>query len=377
MRALPPLFLIAAISQLGATDCGEVLRDSGFDLWCGDELCAWKVTRGAVRRVPTWNHGDPGVELVGTDVAIQQLSPVNYTDGRCIQFSLIANVSDTAEVHLDVDVEGDGVVELHERIPTSSWKPLSYNLAIAPPYDGIRFELTKRGNGTAVLANIGARIVPAEDCAGLTVLDPGPRRDGAACLPEREGVHGAQDCASGLCISSPTHLPASGWFSLACAGCTPGTSCGGGEVCGLGDPFSPVFAIPVQCVPLARKELGERCLTDAECGNSICYRDETSSVGVCSACRSAVDCPGGQGCGPAWSGGALVCGAGAGVAASGAPCGSDGDCASGVCSGQLRAECDDGRPCGSPAACPFGIGGAAPLQNGACVTVGVQGGTCQ
>jgi hypothetical protein len=377
MRSLPPLFLLAAISQLGATDCGNILRDSGFDLWCGDELCAWKVTRGEVLRVPTWNHGDHGVELVGTDTAIQQLSPVNHTDGTCIQFSLIANVSDTAEVHLVVDVEGDGEIELRERIPTSRWQKLSFNLAIAAPYDGIRFELTKRGNGTAVLANIGARIVPANDCAGLTVLDPGLRRNGAACLPNLDGVTTSEDCASGLCIASPTYLPAAGWlFSMACAGCTPGAACGDGQVCGLGDPFSPIFAIPVQCVPLAAKELGERCLTDAECGSSICYLD-TSSVGVCSSCRATTDCPSGQLCSRGWSGGGLVCGARGGAVASGAPCSTDADCASGVCSGAPRDECDDGRACTSAASCPFGLGDAAPLQNGACVTVGVQGGTCQ
>ena len=40
------LFVCAAASQLGATNCGEVLRDPGFDLWCGGDLCAWKVERG-------------------------------------------------------------------------------------------------------------------------------------------------------------------------------------------------------------------------------------------------------------------------------------------------------------------------------------------
>src|SRR5215468_1920822 len=64
---------VAAAGQLGATDCGGgITRDPGFDLWCGDVLCAWKIERGEVLRVPTWNEGDAGVELVGPDAAIEQ-----------------------------------------------------------------------------------------------------------------------------------------------------------------------------------------------------------------------------------------------------------------------------------------------------------------
>jgi hypothetical protein len=131
----------AAASQLGSTDCGNALRDSGFDLWCGGQLCAWKVERGEILRVPTWNEGDPGVELVGADAAIEQLSPVDSGDGTCLEFSLIANVDDRADLELHVDVTGDGSIEHTERIPTSQWRPLSYKVRIKAPYAGVRFEL--------------------------------------------------------------------------------------------------------------------------------------------------------------------------------------------------------------------------------------------
>ena len=72
MRKHSFLFLLVVASQMGATKCGQVLRDPGFDLWCGDELCAWKVERGDVKRVATWHEADAGVELVGGDVAIEQ-----------------------------------------------------------------------------------------------------------------------------------------------------------------------------------------------------------------------------------------------------------------------------------------------------------------
>src|SRR5690348_1574155 len=116
------IVILGAATQLGNTDCGQVLRDSGFDLWCGDSLCAWKVERGDIQRISTWNKGDPGVELVGNDVAIEQLAPVDSGDGTCLAFDLVANVDPSADVELNVDVFGDGTVEHTERIPAASWK---------------------------------------------------------------------------------------------------------------------------------------------------------------------------------------------------------------------------------------------------------------
>lgn len=351
MRKQNLLFLAVVASQMGATKCGQVLRDPGFDLWCGEELCAWKLERGEVKRVPTWHEADAGVELVGSDVAIEQLAPVNSGDGNCIRFDLVANVAANAEVYLNVDVQGDGTLEMHERIPTSNWKPLSYNFTVVPPYDGIRFEITKKGAGTATLANIGAEIAQ-DQCIGLTPLDPGPRRAGSQCS------EGSQ-CASGKCDYSPTPVQGDPWFPLVCIGCDD-TTCGTGETCGLGDPLSAVFAVPVECVATASKEIGERCIADAECGSNICQEN------VCSSCRN------GCGCHAAWVNGPHVCAAGE----AGAPCGTDSDCASGHCNGSVRSECEDGRACTSPAACPFGTGDTA-LQNTACTTVGIQGGSCQ
>lgn len=361
------IVLVAALSQLGSTDCGQAIRDDGFDLWCGDELCAWKVERGAVERVASWNEGDYAVELVGEDVAIEQLSPVNGSDGGCLRFSLIANVEDTAEVRLNVDVEGDGTLEMSERLATSHWKPLSFTFAIVKPYDGVRFEIVKRGLGRGVVANIGAKIVTAADCTGLTGLDPGPRRNGAYCF-----VHA--DCASGLCIPNVAPQPEYYKDAGVCAGCDPkvGDWCGT-QACGVDEPFSPVFAVPVQCVAPGAKELGESCVTNAECASNIC----SGAYGACSACVDTAQCPSGQQCLPSGGSGAgkapYVCGGGQHLAQSGAACAANEDCASGVCNGSVRSECDgDGRECVTAAECPFD-----GLQNRACNTVGIQGGTCQ
>src|ERR1700689_2726105 len=140
MRAIPSIIIVAAAAtQLGSTDCGQVIRDSGFDLWCGDALCAWTTERGAILKVPTWNEGDPGVQFVGDDGAIEQLTPVDSSDGTCIEFDLIANIDDNAEVDLNIDVNGDGTVEQSERLPTSNWASLTYKIALRAPFAGVRF----------------------------------------------------------------------------------------------------------------------------------------------------------------------------------------------------------------------------------------------
>lgn len=354
---------IAIITQLGATDCGQVLRDPGFDLWCGESLCAWKIERGTITRVATWHEADAGVAL-GDDSAIEQLAPVNSLDGDCITFDLVANIDDNAEVYLNVDIEGDGTLEMHERLPSAHWKPLSYSIALQAPYDGIRFELTKAGNGNAVLAQIGAST--SSTCGGLTRLDPGPRPDGAACVT-------AEQCKSGLCVDGTA--TASSLLGLTCGGCDPAVPCANAnEVCGIGVAIGPILAVPLACVPKASAVLGERCLSNAECASNICNHD------TCSACDDTTTCPSGQTCNPAWGGvtetvivpGPFVCGGGEAKAAKGAACGTDDDCLSSHCTGTPIKECPDARPCVTNDQCPVDTS----LTSTTCTNVGVSGGSC-
>ncbi len=358
---------LLAASQLGATDCGQVLRDPGFDVWCGDSLCSWKLLRGDIDQVGTWTEGDSGVSFLGDDSAIQQVAPVNSNDGLCIRFSMIANIEENAEVFLDIDVEADGTVERSERVVNTRWEKVTFLISVAPPYDGIRFELAKHGTGEAILANIGAEL--ASDCAGLTQIVPAARPVGASC-------DDFAPCDSGLCIQSGTTLPAAS-LGLVCAGCDPSlgdAACTGGEVCGLSAPLSPVLVVPMTCIPPASRELAEQCISDAECGSGKCARG-TSGAGVCSTCKTADDC-GGATCAASWlagSRGPNVCRPGAGTGAAGSGCGTDDDCASGTCAGSDAQACDiDGRPCATDLNCPTGT----DLIPGTCNTVGIQGGTC-
>jgi hypothetical protein len=359
------LLLGLVLSQAGATDCGTVLRDPGFDLWCGDQLCSWKVVRGDVARVGTWHEGDSGVELLGSDSAISQLASVNTFDGNCIEFSMIANVDSNVDAFLHVDVFGDGTIERSERIPSASWQPVKFHLLVETPFNGIRFELAKQGNGTVVLAQIGAQI--SDQCAGLPEITVASRPDGASC-------DAGDQCASGMCAASPFRQPLGGTGNV-CVGCS-GASCGAGMICGAGEPLTPTLAIPLACVGEGTRELAEQCASDADCASGICNERQ-----ICSACSTNSQC-GNALCGVAWvveiedhplqHVGPEVCRPGEGASAPGAACGSNADCASGSCSGSERKECWDGRACNSPADCPV-ITGLAPDT---CANVGIQGGTC-
>jgi hypothetical protein len=377
------LFLALLATQLGNTNCGEALRDPGYDLWCGEELCAWKVERGEIKRVATWHEGDAGVELVGVDAAISQLSPLDSADGQCrdlpdgstkctspddvcLEFSLLANIDGNAVVDLNLDIFSDGTFEHTQRLPISKWQPLTYKIVIGRPFAGVRFQLAKSGSGVAQLANIGARL--ARNCDGLPVIEPGPAPLGSPCAS-------AGDCTSGICGagSSPVPFPGVSGFlqpNLVCLGCDPDHPCTiGSSVCGVGDAQSPVRAQETVCVPLGEKQLGDSCFWFNECASGYC------TGGMCSTCKDNSQCASGESCAEAWDTlfSPFVCAPSSHARQAGEPCVSHADCASSVCLGTERSQCNDGRACVTAAQCPFEDG----LQNGACTTVGIQGGICQ
>jgi hypothetical protein len=165
MRTLPAFLLAtAALASTGATDCGQIIDDSGFDLWCGPNLCKWQVEAGEIRRISTWHEGDAGVELLGPEAKLSQLTDVNSFDGTCVRFEMVADLDDSVDLRLQMDVWGDGTYEYDERIPASDWRKLSYLVRMPSDYDGVRFRLYKRGAGRTNLANISAELAGELDC---------------------------------------------------------------------------------------------------------------------------------------------------------------------------------------------------------------------
>ena len=357
--ALPTVVIAAALaaSQLGVTDCGGgITRDPGFDLWCGDSLCAWKLEHGDVQRISTWHEADSGVELLAPGTAIEQFTPVDSGDGQCVRFDLVTDLEDTAQVVLAVDVYGDGTIEHTFELPAAHWKPLSYAMLVKAPFTGIRFELTKYGAGRAALARMHATASPTynDGCSGAVILDGGPAPLGALCSQNSQ-------CASSICNLIDQRDP------RRCTGCDPrvANACTGGEVCGYTDPGPPERSVPIACVAAGQRALGEQCRSSAECATSACNQF------VCSTCLADTSC-GGARCLRAYDNGPFLCAAGQHLAAPGAPCAGNDDCASRSCRGAVRRQCLDGRACATDDDCPVD----ASLVPGRCSAVGVQGGSC-
>ena len=340
-----------ALSQGGATECGQIIDDQGFDLWCGDHLCNWTLEKGEVRPAATWHADDSGVEMVGDDVAISQITPVEAPDGHCVRVTMVADVEESAEVRLAVDVFADGSVESDERIPTSDWRKLTYLLRMPEGYDGVRFRLSKRGSGRAVLANIGAEIADDELCTGDPLATSRP--DGAVCTLD-------SDCTSGQCYEWP------GEWADVCAGCDADDDCTGGDLCVVGGITPGWLLVGAECMPPGALADGRGCFRDATCASGACVD------GRCGECRDAADC-GGAACIAEAGGVPARCDRGRGT---GATCLRSTDCDSGVCNGTpiMGFNGSFDRDCADDLDCP---GELSDPEATTCATVGFAGGICQ
>ncbi len=346
--------LLLAVVVLPGWDCGgPLLTNPGFDLWCGDTLCAWKVEAGSIRRVPTWHRSDFGVELLGGETVLSQLV---HTNVECLVVELQAQRDPGVELSLELDFLGDGSSDHVQPITSKDWVPASFKLAAPTWYQDVRFVVRKRGNGRAVLAHIGATIGSECKSSPLPFLN---RPVGAGCRANSE-------CALARCLSlSPFWSELKTPLDKACAECESDAECGAGERCGLAP--SPYFWKHRACVLPAKQGLGAPCLADAECGGGICCE------GVCSACCAGRACAGGERCaraelasvGMSFSNQALPmqCAPGEPRGAPGSDCIRDADCASQGCLGprtvgycvggflDFEGRCETSAECGKGYAC--------------------------
>ncbi len=362
------LFLVAVYAtQAGNKSCsGDLLNDSGFDLWCGDELCSWQVEKGEVMQAPTWHPDDLGVELVGDDVAISQR--IDASNVPCVRFDLVADIDLEAAVVLEMDLYDDGEVDFSEQLPTASWDDLSYLVAMPERFDGIRFRLRKSGGGRAVLAQIRAR--EETECDGTPLAQPiAPL--GAGCWGSGGGLQLLDEaCETDTCAVA-------GPLSAVCSGCAEAADCGEGQVCGVEARVESFLSPYRTCVAAASRGLGERCTGDDECSTGVCCE------WTCSDCCGSDDrgCADGAACGSTgadgWVATVSQCDPGGGTRDSGAACLADADCASGRCSGgeALRVCQADGRLCDRDPDCPPD-GTQEEGEFGTCGAIGVTRGTC-
>ncbi|HEY4186027.1 MAG TPA: hypothetical protein VGP07_13215 [Polyangia bacterium] len=368
-RSLRLFLFVLALPLLMAGECEEPLvKDSGFDLWCGDMLCAWEVDEGAIAKVPTWNASDHGVALVAAETRISQLLSYSSDDVSCLHFSLLANVDAAATVTLELDF-GDhgGTPDVTQTLSTGAWSPIDYHLVTPTYFQSVRVSLRKSGAGQAVLAQI--QVAKSSGCTGAPPQGSLGRPAGATC-------ESASQCAGSSCLArqlATELIPDPSTPRDVCASCASDADCAAGSVCGL--TWSPAFLEPFPgCAAPPALSLGERCLTGAACATGVCC------AGVCSACCASVGptCASSDLCAERPRDGngsplraAFQCGPGASHGAGQTACLGDTDCASGHCTGaaSLSVCAADGRRCATPADCPH------PDQN-SCIALGVAGGRC-
>lgn len=230
----------------------DLIDDATFRLWDGDKLASWTLEQGSVRKAPTWHPNDYGVELVDTPTMLSQVSK-SSSHPSCIAFTTMADVDPTAQVWLGIDFNADGTIDVEQPIAATNFHK-SENLITAPTlYEALRFVISKKGTGRAVLAEI--RALADTRCTGVPP-EVHPQALGTRC--------GSGDqCASAVCCAG---------------GC--GECCEAGAACGSGTCKQTALSVPpgswstvpvLQCNPGAHdRASGMACLFDADCKSGAC-----------------------------------------------------------------------------------------------------------
>jgi len=156
----------------GASSCttNDLLLNASFDLWCGQDLCAWVVEDGEVAQVPTWHSEDSGAELRGDHVVLSQFAPASPTSASCVAFSLIADADSGAELRLELDYDYDGTVDWSSPIPADDWESVQFNVRSPLQFDGLNFRIVKDGDAHAVIAQVRAEGLSSQSCVGDPVV---------------------------------------------------------------------------------------------------------------------------------------------------------------------------------------------------------------
>jgi hypothetical protein len=361
LRSIGTIFccLVAVHFLTGWSSCepASIVTDPSFDLWCGNELCAWQTDMGQIRRASTWNRDDYGVEFVGNPAQISQL--VDRPVVGCLKFEMLADIDPTVSLTLKMDFQDDGTIEYNQPVSGVDWSPIKYFIS-APTWDEkVRFIIEKSGEGHATLAHI--RIADGESNCTVEPLALNDRPFGANCESNDQ-------CLSSIC--APPWTPVGGfqpWPSNQCAACIDNAACASGMICGL--EFTPPMHSFWGCQLPGQKVFGERCFVDDECSTGICC------LGACSqCCDDTQPCPSPFDCTQTGSDQLLFrpwrCPS---PGSKGAPCLANDDCEAKSCRGSDTLQlCEDGRRCEDDGDCPPDFWGEATQ----CLAVGVDGGVC-
>ena len=256
---------LALASGLLFVACDDVLADPTFKTWCGDKLCSWSLDSGSIRRAPTWHKNDLGVELVDPIGGTTQISQKTDRQPKCLEIIMVADVDPAAQVGLGLEFNADGSIEFQQPIVASGFHEVKTQVTPPAAYQGIRFTITKRGAGRAVLAQI--RVKEVDNCTAPPIVLR-DQRLGTQCSGAA-----ADECLSKVCNGGR------------CAECRSESECGVGETCEarkapyLVSAFGT--ALPTQCSPgRGLHTPGDECLADDDCTSGACDGEEIGALGL-------------------------------------------------------------------------------------------------
>lgn len=302
---LPTLGSIALVA-LAFAGCDDVVKDATFREWCGESLCQWTLEEGRIRKAATWHERDHGVEFVATPTTIAQTA--EGSDHRCLEFAVIADVAPSAQMEIGLDFNADGTIDDRQPIVAVKFREVKTLVSTPRVYRDVRFVLSKKGQGRAVLAQMNVRAstectAPPIELRDLPLGAPcAIDGDGAAC---RSGV-----CCDGYCSDCCVEKGSSGPDGAAVT--LPGAACAppGGRCAVRQASWSPWpsprvrYTAPHQCDPGGRTRAPEEeCLANDDCVSGSCVgasakaaRIDASLDGGFAACDGATFLDPGEGC---------------------------------------------------------------------------------
>jgi hypothetical protein len=271
------LTLVVLACAVLSAGCDDIIVDPNFHTWCGDQLCSWKLESGQIRRAPTWHPKDYGVELLdSTDAShVTAISQISKFSPQCFEFSTVADVAPEAQVTIGVDFNNDGTIDFEQPIAAIGFREQKTQVTAPLDYAGLRFVITKKGAGRAVLAQMDVQ--SSTSCTAKPVELKGQSL-GSSC------AFSGSVCLSGICCD--------GVCAECCVSPTPPRDADGGlldpvwacpndgtcqprveqpnlatELLGQDGPHR----LPRQCDPGRRLHpAGAECLLDDDCASGVC-----------------------------------------------------------------------------------------------------------
>ena len=263
------LFLFGMTCTQGPAPEPDLVRNAGFDTWCGLQPCGWDLTQGTATSVASWSEADRAVELSGLDATLQQVVTQAWSYESPLRCLTVQALADGAPLRLELDVQSDDTVDWTADVPASGWE--THEFVVAPPawFGDVTLRVAKPGGATTRVGHL--RLIPTE-CEQPRISQTQPI--GRPCLAHDQ----CQNFA--LCAQvSPTGetWPGSLHETLprACGECRSDEECAFGVPCTIG--WSPSTFLHRTC-GTAPRSLGERCVAGEDCKSGWC------SSGRCSEC---------------------------------------------------------------------------------------------